>query len=225
MAERYLGREFAVHGGGRDLIFPHHENEVAQSSAAGRPFAQVWAHNGMLRLSGEKMSKSLGNIEPLHEALDAWGAETFIMFLLRAHYASPVDYTDDVLEQARAACETLRNRLREGSRGERRRPALPARDRGAGRRLQHSQGAGRCCSTRRRAARDTVAEMLGVLGLGGLPRTRRRRPRWSSWPASARPEPRAAATSPCRRPARPDRRRRLGGARQRRRLPALPRVD
>src|SRR5204862_8333601 len=69
MAERWLGRQFALHGGGRDLSFPHHENEIAQSEATGRPFAQVWAHNGMLRLSGEKMSKSVGNIEPLHEAV------------------------------------------------------------------------------------------------------------------------------------------------------------
>jgi cysteinyl-tRNA synthetase len=85
MAERWLGREFALHGGGRDLIFPHHENEIAQSRAGGRPFAQVWAHNGMLRLSGEKMSKSVGNIEPLHAAVEKWGAETLIMFLLRGH--------------------------------------------------------------------------------------------------------------------------------------------
>ncbi len=112
MAEKYLGRSFAIHGGGRDLIFPHHENEVAQSCAVGRPFAAIWAHNGMLRLSGEKMSKSLGNIDRLSDALDRWGAETILTFLLRAHYASPVDYNDEVLEQARAACETLRNRLR-----------------------------------------------------------------------------------------------------------------
>ena len=114
MAERWLGREFALHGGGRDLIFPHHENEIAQSEAGGRPFAQVWAHNGMLRLSGEKMSKSVGNIEPLHEAFEKWGAETLIMFLLRGHYASPIDYDDEALEQARRAAETLRNRLRDG---------------------------------------------------------------------------------------------------------------
>ena len=103
------GGEFDVHGGGRDLIFPHHENEIAQSRAGGRPFARTWAHNGMLRLSGEKMSKSLGNIEPLHEALDRWGAETLIAVFLRARYASPVDYTDEALAQAQAAarrCET-----------------------------------------------------------------------------------------------------------------------
>ncbi|MDX6553751.1 MAG: cysteinyl-tRNA synthetase, partial [Gaiellales bacterium] len=124
MSERWLGREFSLHGGGRDLIFPHHENEVAQSRAAGRPFAQVWAHNGMLRLAGEKMSKSLGNIDPLHEVLDRWGAETLLVFFLRAHYASPVDYTDDALEQAKATSETLRNRMRDG--GDGRDPRLEA---------------------------------------------------------------------------------------------------
>ena len=92
MAEKLLGRRFAVHGGGRDLIFPHHENEIAQSVAAGRPFAAVWAHNGMLQLAGEKMAKSQGNIDLLADALDRWGAETFLMFLLQAHYASPIDY-------------------------------------------------------------------------------------------------------------------------------------
>jgi len=166
MAERYLGREFAVHGGGRDLIFPHHENEIAQSNAAGRPFAQVWAHNGMLQLSGEKMSKSLGNIQPLHEALDEWGVDTFLMFLLRAHYSKPVDYSEDALEQARAACETMRNRLREAGDGTDaglREAIVGALDddfntpKVLALLFDAPAGAG-----------DTVAEVLGVLGLGGL---------------------------------------------------------
>ena len=118
MAERWLGTEFALHGGGRDLIFPHHENEIAQSQSGGRPFARAWAHNGMLRLSGEKMSKSLCNIDPLHEALDRWGRETFLLFLLRGHYAAPIDYSDETLGQAAAAAETLRNRLRDGDGGD-----------------------------------------------------------------------------------------------------------
>jgi cysteinyl-tRNA synthetase len=112
MAGAYLGEEFAVHGGGRDLIFPHHENEDAQSRAAGRRFAHIWAHNGMLTLGGDKMSKSEGNIDLLRDVLDRWGAETVLMFLLRAHYASPVEYSDDTLGQARAAAETLRNAFR-----------------------------------------------------------------------------------------------------------------
>jgi cysteinyl-tRNA synthetase len=166
MAERYLGREFAVHGGGRDLIFPHHENEIAQSNGAGRPFAQVWAHNGMLRLSGEKMSKSVGNIQPLHEALDEWGVETFLMFLLRAHYASPVDYTDDALSQARAACETMRNRLREASGG----GDAGLRDAIVGA-LDDDFNTPKALALLFDAppsAGGTVAEVLGVLGLGAL---------------------------------------------------------
>ena len=117
MAERWLGPEFSLHGGGRDLIFPHHENEIAQSQAGGRRFARVWAHNGMLRLSGEKMSKSLGNIDPLHAVLDRWGRETLLLFMLRGHYAAPIDYSDETMAQAAAAVETLRNRLRDGSGG------------------------------------------------------------------------------------------------------------
>ncbi len=166
MAERWLGRAFALHGGGRDLIFPHHENEIAQSEASGRPFAQVWAHNGMLRLSGEKMSKSVGNIEPLHAAVEKWGAGTLIMFLLRGHYTSPIDYDDEALEQARRAAETLRNRLRDG--GDGRDEAL---------RLAVCEALDEDFNTPRALAllfdappeaAGTVAEVLDVLGLGGL---------------------------------------------------------
>jgi cysteinyl-tRNA synthetase len=166
MAERELGRRFAVHGGGRDLIFPHHENEIAQSVAAGRPFARVWVHNGMLRLSGEKMSRSVGNIEPLHEALDRWGAETFLLFLLRGHYAGPIDYTDEALGQAAAACETLRNRLRQGTGGDD--PAL--RD-GVIEALDDDFNTPRMLALLFDApatSSGTVAEVLDLFGLGGL---------------------------------------------------------
>jgi cysteinyl-tRNA synthetase len=165
MAEKLLGREFAVHGGGRDLIFPHHENEIAQSAAAGRPFAKVWAHNGMLRLSGEKMSKSEGNIDLLTDALDRWGAETFIMFLLQAHYASPVDYDDAALERARAACTTLRNKLRAGSGTDEslREAVIAALDEDF-----NTPEALALLFTAPPEAADTVAEVLDVLGLGGL---------------------------------------------------------
>ena len=165
MAEKLLGREFAVHGGGRDLIFPHHENEIAQSCSIGRGFARVWAHNGLLRLAGEKMSKSEGNIDPLSDALDRWGAETLIMFMLQAHYASPVDYNDDALERAQAACETLRNRLRSGSGHD---PAVEAAVCEA---LDDDFATPRAVALLFRAppqARDTVADVLGVLGLGAL---------------------------------------------------------
>jgi cysteinyl-tRNA synthetase len=165
MAEKLLGRRFAVHGGGRDLIFPHHENEIAQSVGAGRPFASVWAHNGMLRLSGAKMSKSEGNIDLLSDALDRWGAETFIMFLLQAHYASPIDYDDAALERARAACITLRNRLRAGSGTD---EGLKAAVIAALDDDFRTPEALALLFTAPPGARDTVAEVLEVLGLGGL---------------------------------------------------------
>jgi len=165
MAEKLLGPEFAVHGGGRDLIFPHHENEIAQSCSIGRGFARVWAHNGMLELRGEKMSKSEGNIQRLADALDDWGAATLIMLFLQAHYTSPMEYSDATLEQARRACETLRNRLRIGA-GEDagvREAVLEALDDdfNTPRALAVLFGAPA-------GARDTVAEVLGVLGLGAL---------------------------------------------------------
>jgi cysteinyl-tRNA synthetase len=166
MAERWLGREFAVHSGGRDLIFPHHENEIAQSRAAGRGFARVWAHVGMLQLAGEKMSKSLGNIDPLFEVLDEWGAETLIMLFLRAHYSAPIDYTEEAMGQARSAVETLRNRLRDGAGGSDP-PLVDAvcealdDDFNTPRALALLFGAPPASS-------GAVAEVLGVLGLGGL---------------------------------------------------------
>jgi cysteinyl-tRNA synthetase len=168
MAEKLLGREFAVHGGGRDLIFPHHENEIAQSCSIGRGFARVWAHNGMLQLSGEKMSKSEGNIEGLAEALEAWGPETLVMLFLQAHYASPLEYSDATLEQARKACATLRERLRSGSGHD------PAVREAVCEALDDDFSTPRALAVLFRAppeARDTVAEVLDVLGLGGLARS------------------------------------------------------
>jgi len=102
MAERFLGPSFEIHGGGLDLIFPHHENELAQSRGAGREFARVWMHNGMLRLTGEKMSKSLGNIATLQEVLDEWGAETVLLFFLTAHWRKPIDFSEETMAAARA---------------------------------------------------------------------------------------------------------------------------
>ena len=112
MAEEHLGQVFEIHSGGLDLIFPHHENEVAQSRSLGHGFAQLWMHNGMLRLSGEKMSKSLGNIVSLREALDEWGRETLLVYFLGGHWRKPVDYSDEVLEQAAAQAESFRNVFR-----------------------------------------------------------------------------------------------------------------
>jgi cysteinyl-tRNA synthetase len=113
MAEAYLGPVFEIHGGGIDLVFPHHENEIAQSRAAGREFARLWMHNGMLRLAGEKMSKSLGNIVSLREALDEWGRETLLVYFLGGHWRKPLDYSDEVLEQAEAQAEGFRNSFRD----------------------------------------------------------------------------------------------------------------
>jgi cysteinyl-tRNA synthetase len=112
MAEEHLGPAFEIHGGGIDLVFPHHENEVAQSRSLGHPFAQLWMHNGMLRLAGEKMSKSLGNIVSLREALDEWGRETLLVYFLGGHWRKPIDYSDQVLEQAAAQAESFRNVFR-----------------------------------------------------------------------------------------------------------------
>ena len=95
MAEKLLGPVFEIHGGGLDLVFPHHENELAQSRARGHEFAKIWMHNGMLRFTGEKMSKSVGNVETIAEVLDRWGRETVLLFFLTAHWRSPIDFSDE----------------------------------------------------------------------------------------------------------------------------------
>jgi cysteinyl-tRNA synthetase len=112
MAEAHLGPEFELHGGGLDLRFPHHENEIAQSQGAGRPFAHLWAHNGMLQLDEEKMSKSVGNIVSLREVLDTYGPEAILVFFLTAHWRSPLDYSDDAMEAARTQAESFRTAFR-----------------------------------------------------------------------------------------------------------------
>jgi len=92
LAEQAFGPSFEIHGGGLDLVFPHHENELAQSRALGHPFARIWTHNGMLRFTGEKMSKSVGNIASIRETLDEWGPETTLVFFLTAHWRKPIDF-------------------------------------------------------------------------------------------------------------------------------------
>jgi cysteinyl-tRNA synthetase len=109
MAEEIYGPAFEIHGGGLDLVFPHHENEVAQSRALGHPFAQIWAHNGMLQFTGEKMSKSTGNVATIREALDEWGREAILVFFLTASWRKPIDYSDETMKSATARLETLRN--------------------------------------------------------------------------------------------------------------------
>ena len=102
MAEELLGPSFEIHGGGLDLVFPHHENELAQSRALGHPFAQIWAHNGLLQFTGEKMSKSVGNIATIREALEEWGRETLLVFFLGGHWRKPIDFSEETLAQAKA---------------------------------------------------------------------------------------------------------------------------
>jgi cysteinyl-tRNA synthetase len=112
MAEQELGASFAIHGGGSDLVFPHHENEIAQSESAGRPFARIWMHNGMVESDAEKMSKSEGNIFQLSEALDRYGREAVVAYLISGHYRQPLAFGEEQMEQAVAQVERLRNFFR-----------------------------------------------------------------------------------------------------------------
>jgi cysteinyl-tRNA synthetase len=111
MAEKHLGPEFEIHGGGLDLRFPHHENELAQSRSRGYPFARLWIHNGMLELGDEKMSKSLGNVVTLRNVLDVWGREVLLLYHLSGHWRKPVDFTDEALESARTQLAGFREAL------------------------------------------------------------------------------------------------------------------
>jgi cysteinyl-tRNA synthetase len=115
MAEKHLGPVFEIHGGGLDLVFPHHENEIAQSRGAGREFAHLWMHNGILRFGGEKMSKSLGNVITLRYALAEWGPETLLMLFMGAHWRKPMDYTDETLAAAKARADGFREVFRNPS--------------------------------------------------------------------------------------------------------------
>jgi cysteinyl-tRNA synthetase len=119
MSRRYLGETFDIHGGGEDLIFPHHENEIAQSQAAtGKPLANYWMHNGFVKVNSEKMSKSLGNIFPIKEILKNYHPEVLRLFMLQSHYRSPVDYSTSSLNEARAGlirCYTTLQQLKEFS--------------------------------------------------------------------------------------------------------------
>jgi cysteinyl-tRNA synthetase len=114
MAETILGLDFDVHGGGSDLMFPHHENEIAQTEAGrGRPLARVWVHNGMVRFGEEKMAKSVGNIRLLGDALDEYGRDALIMYFLAGHYRGPLAFSADRLEDAQAALERIANFIRQ----------------------------------------------------------------------------------------------------------------
>ena len=113
MCLHHLGETIDIHGGGNDLIFPHHENEIAQSeSLTGKPFANVWMHNGMLQLSGEKMSKSLGNLITIDEFLQEYSSDALRMLIFTGHYRKPVQFNKETIEGAERALERLRSALR-----------------------------------------------------------------------------------------------------------------
>ena len=118
MAEQLLGIELDIHGGGSDLLFPHHENEAAQTLAArGRPLARLWMHNGMLQLGDDKMAKSVGNIRGLGAVLDEVGRDTLLMYFVAGHYRQPIAYTRERLDAAAASVERIREagrRVRDG---------------------------------------------------------------------------------------------------------------
>jgi cysteinyl-tRNA synthetase len=115
MAAELLGPAFEIHGGGLDLVFPHHENELAQSRALGHDFASIWMHNGLLRFTGEKMSKSLGNFVTLRDAIDGWGAETVLLLFLSGHWRKPLDCSAETVAAAEARAETVREIFRNPS--------------------------------------------------------------------------------------------------------------
>jgi cysteinyl-tRNA synthetase len=110
MSWKYLGEQIDIHGGGQDLIFPHHENELAQSQAYTEvfPFVKYWLHNGLLQLGGEKMSKSLGNLVSVQQALQQYSADALRLFVLSSYYRSPITYSDDVIAASEKGVERMR---------------------------------------------------------------------------------------------------------------------
>ncbi|HWI51064.1 MAG TPA: cysteine--tRNA ligase, partial [Symbiobacteriaceae bacterium] len=112
MARKYLGETIDIHGGGEDLIFPHHENEIAQSEACnGKPFARYWVHNGFLNIDGQKMSKSLNNFRTARDILKEFEGDVVRMYLLSAHYRTPLDFRRELVDQTRGALERVKNTI------------------------------------------------------------------------------------------------------------------
>jgi cysteinyl-tRNA synthetase len=113
MAEQILGVDFDIHGGGSDLVFPHHENEAAQTRAArNKPLARLWVHNGMVQMGEEKMAKSVGNIRLLHVALEQFGRDALVMYFLDGHYRQPLAFSEELLEEAGARAQRVREAAR-----------------------------------------------------------------------------------------------------------------
>ncbi len=112
MSKKYLGDTIDIHAGGKDLVFPHHENEVAQSEAAnGVPFAHYWMHNGFINVDNQKMSKSLGNFKLLRDIAEAYGYDTVRFFILSAHYRSPINFSGELMEAAKNGLDRIKNAL------------------------------------------------------------------------------------------------------------------
>ena len=129
MAEQYLGVDFDIHGGGIDLVFPHHENEAAQTLAGrGQPLARVWMHNGMLQLEKEKMSKSVGNIRGLGDVLDQVGGEVLVLYFSGGHYRQPIAFSDERLDEAERSAARIREAGRRLGPGESPEELAPLRD-------------------------------------------------------------------------------------------------
>jgi cysteinyl-tRNA synthetase len=179
MAEALLGVEFDIHGGGVDLVFPHHENEAAQTLAArGRPLAKIWMHNGMLELAAEKMSKSVGNIRGLHEVLDDVGGDVLILFFSGGHYRQPLAFSDERLEDAKRSAKRIRDAARELAPGPSPEALRPHRDAffaalrndfNTAEALASLYGWIRDANRSEDAVgHDDLKEMLSVLGLEGL---------------------------------------------------------
>jgi cysteinyl-tRNA synthetase len=192
MASEHLGPVFEIHGGGLDLVFPHHENELAQSRALGHEFARIWTHNGMLQMVGEKMSKSLGNIVTLRDALGRWSPEAILLFFMTAHWRSPVDLSDETLEAARAQTQTFRDAFVAGGSGEADWEELV-------RVLEDDFNTADALAVlhgwRSAGALDSVRRGLDLFGLGGLAE-RAQAPAEIAALAAARAEARAAGDYP-----------------------------
>lgn len=128
MSFRHLGEEIDIHGGGNDLIFPHHENEIAQSeSLTGKPFARYWMHNGMMQLGGEAMSKSTGVVLSIEEFLEMHEADVLRILVLNSHYRSPLSFGDEIVEGAKRGLDRIKAALK---------PAVPGEGKAAGQSLQ-----------------------------------------------------------------------------------------
>jgi len=108
MSSDILGDEFDIHGGGIDLIFPHHENEIAQSEGAGKKFATIWIHHGLLTINGQKMSKSLGNFVTVKDFLERYSSDVLKLFFLQTHYSQPIDFSWERMEEKKSALETIK---------------------------------------------------------------------------------------------------------------------